>query len=83
MNTVLGFLIISIAAIGHTVSYRPIKKIKFWSWKSSWLIYGIFAYLLFPLLGALLVIPSGHQLSDVFLHDSTKVVHVVLLGIFW
>ena len=49
---VLGLLIIAIGAFCQSSSYVPINKIKAWSWESYWLIQGVFAWLVFPLVGA-------------------------------
>lgn len=62
----LGLLIIAVGAYCQSSCYVPINKIKKWSWESYWLIQGIFAWLVFPFLGALLAIPEGHSLSDLF-----------------
>ncbi|MBS7273559.1 MAG: rhamnose/proton symporter RhaT [Bacteroidales bacterium] len=61
-----GLLIIAVGAFCQSSCYVPINKIKKWSWESYWLIQGIFAWLVFPFLGALLAIPEGHSLSDLF-----------------
>ena len=58
MNTLIGLLIIAIGSFGQSSSYVPINKVKNWSWESFWLVQGIFAWLGFPLLGALLAIPA-------------------------
>ena len=39
---------------------------KNWSWESFWLVQGIFAWLVFPLLGALLAIPAGSSLLELW-----------------
>ena len=59
MNTLLGLLIIAVGSFCQSSSYVPIKKVKEWSWESFWLVQGIFAWLVFPLLGALLAVPAG------------------------
>ena len=51
MNTLLGLLIIAVGSFCQSSSYVPIKKVKEWSWESFWLVQGIFAWLVFPLLG--------------------------------
>ena len=58
MNTLLGLLIIAVGSFCQSSSYVPIKKVKEWSWESFWLVQGIFAWLVFPLLGALLAVPA-------------------------
>jgi len=50
----IGLLIIAIGAFCQSSSYVPINKVKEWSWESFWLTQGIFAWLVFPLLGAIL-----------------------------
>jgi len=64
MNAIIGLLIIALGSIGQSSSYVPIKKVKNWSWESFWLVQGIFAWLVFPLLGALLALPSGASLFE-------------------
>ena len=62
MELLFGLLIIAIGAFCQSSSYVPIKRIKDWSWESFWLIQGVFAYVLFPLLGAMLTAPAGESL---------------------
>jgi len=69
MNAIIGLLIIALGSIGQSSSYVPIKKVKNWSWESFWLVQGIFAWLMFPLLGALLALPSGSSLFDTLSTD--------------
>ena len=73
MNTLIGLLIIAIGSFGQSSSYVPINKVKNWSWESFWLVQGIFAWLVFPLLGALLAIPAG----------STLTLLAIIYGILW
>ena len=65
MNTVIGLLIIAVGSFGQSSSYVPIKKVKDWAWECFWLVQGIFAWLLFPYLGALLAVPSGASLGEI------------------
>ena len=51
MLLIIGLLIIAIGAFCQSSSYVPINKIKSWSWESYWLVQGVFAWLVFPLLG--------------------------------
>ncbi|MCD8172238.1 MAG: L-rhamnose/proton symporter RhaT [Alistipes sp.] len=64
MEVLLGLLIITVGSFGQSSSYVPIRKVKEWSWESFWLTQGIFAWLVFPLLGALLAIPAGGSLGS-------------------
>ena len=66
MNILIGLLIIAVGAFCQSSSYVPINRIKQWSWESYWIVQGIFAWLLFPLLGAFLAVPEGHSLFELF-----------------
>ena len=65
MNTIIGLIIIAIGSLGQSSSYVPINKVKNWSWECFWLIQGIFAWLVFPLIGALIALPSNVSLFDI------------------
>ena len=64
MEILLGLLIIAIGSFGQSSSYVPINKVKNWAWESFWIVQGIFAWLVFPLLGALLGVPEGMGLFE-------------------
>ncbi|MDR2885603.1 MAG: L-rhamnose/proton symporter RhaT [Rikenellaceae bacterium] len=64
MEILLGLLIIAIGSFGQSSSYVPINKVKSWGWESFWLTQGIFAWLVFPFLGALLGVPAGSSLFE-------------------
>ncbi|MDR1414644.1 MAG: L-rhamnose/proton symporter RhaT [Odoribacteraceae bacterium] len=66
MEIFIGLLIIAVGSLGQSSSYVPIKKIQDWSWESFWLVQGIFAWLIFPLLGALLAVPSFTGLVELW-----------------
>ncbi|MGE4568801.1 MAG: L-rhamnose/proton symporter RhaT, partial [Bacteroidales bacterium] len=65
MNTIIGLLIIAVGSLGQSSSYVPINKVKEWAWESFWLVQGIYAWLLFPYLGALLSDPAGTVLCEI------------------
>lgn len=69
MNTIIGLLIIAIGSFGQSSSYVPIKKVKDWSWENFWFTQGVFAWLLFPFLGALLAVPEGGSLTELLFAD--------------
>lgn len=83
MNTIIGLIIIAIGSLGQSSSYVPIKKVKNWSWESFWLTQGIFAWLLFPLLGAMIALPSGVSLLDVWGAAGADVWKSIGYGILW
>lgn len=83
MNLFLGLLIIAIGAFCQSSSYVPINKIKSWSWESYWIVQGVFAWLLFPLLGALLAVPAGESLIGLFAGDIKASLLTILFGVLW
>lgn len=83
MNTVIGLIIIAIGSLGQSSSYVPIKKVKNWSWESFWLIQGIFAWLVFPFLGALIALPSGVSLVDVWASAGAGMWKAIGFGVLW
>lgn len=84
MKILIGLLIIAVGAFCQSSSYVPINKIKSWSWESYWLVQGIFAWLLFPFLGALLAVPEGQSLGGLFASaDPFYLWMTVLFGVLW
>ena len=81
MEILLGLLIIAIGSFGQSSSYVPINKVKNWAWESFWIVQGIFAWLVFPLLGALLGVPEGMGLFELLGNGgATK---AIVYGILW
>ncbi len=83
MDLIIGLIIIAIGAFCQSSCYVPINKIKSWSWESYWFVQGIFAWLVFPLLGALLAVPAGHTLYEVYANDPTATLWTMFFGILW
>ena len=84
MEIIIGLLIIAVGAFCQSSCYVPINKIKGWNWESYWLVQGVFAWLVFPLLGALLAVPEGHSLCELFSGGNTfNILMTVLFGVLW
>lgn len=84
MNILIGLLIIAIGAFCQSSCYVPINKIKQWSWESYWIVQGLFAWLIFPLLGALLAVPEGHCLCELFGQGNPfNIWMTILFGVLW
>ena len=82
----IGLLIIAIGAFCQSSSYVPINKIRSWHWESYWLVQGLFAWLLFPILGALLAIPQGESFGSlfaIFAANPRSTLLTILFGILW
>ena len=84
METVIGLLIIAIGAFCQSSSYVPINKVKDWSWESYWLVQGIFAWVILPLLGAQLAVPAGHSLVQLFAEaPAFNLWATIMFGVLW
>ena len=83
MEIVIGLLIIAIGSFCQSSSYVPIKKVRDWSWESFWLVQGIFAWLIFPVLGAQLAVPEGQSLVGLYLDNLSRSMWPVFWGILW
>ena len=84
MDIILGLIIIAIGAFCQSSCYVPINRIKDWSWESYWIVQGVFAWLLLPLLGALLAVPAGHSLAELFSSDNSfNILMTVVFGMLW
>jgi len=84
MDIVIGLIIIAIGAFCQSSSYVPINKIKDWSWETYWIVQGVFAWLVIPFLGALLAVPEGHSLFELFnSQNSFNIWMTLLFGVLW
>ena len=87
MYIFIGLLIIAIGAFCQSSSYVPINKIKAWSWESYWIVQGVFAWLVFPLLGALLSLSgTGGSFGDLLAMmqaDPRATWLTILFGALW
>lgn len=83
MEVIIGLIIIAIGSFCQSSSYVPIKKVKDWSWESFWLTQGIFAWIVFPLLGAMLAVPEGSSLGAILSADTAAAAKAIFYGILW
>ena len=87
MYIFIGLLIIAIGAFCQSSSYVPINKVREWSWESYWIVQGVFAWLFFPLLGALLSLSgTGGSFGDLLAlmqADPKATWLTILFGALW
>ena len=84
MDILIGLIIIAVGAFCQSSCYVPINKIKDWSWESYWIVQGVFAWLLLPLLGAFLAVPEGHCLCELITDTpSFNIWMTILFGVLW
>lgn len=83
MEIILGLLIIAIGAFCQSSCYVPINRIKEWSWESYWIVQGVFAWLVFPFLGALLAVPAGNSLFEIYANNPADTLWTMFFGALW
>lgn len=84
MEIYIGLIIIALGAFCQSSCYVPIKKVRQWSWESYWLVQGVFAWIVFPLLGALLSVPAGHSLTELLTSGNAfSILMTMLFGVLW
>ncbi len=83
MEIITGLIIIALGAFCQSSCYVPINKIKSWSWESYWMVQGVFAWVILPLLGALLAVPDGHTLIELFVKNPSATLLTIVFGVLW
>lgn len=81
MDVLIGLLIISIGSFFQSSSYVPINKVKNWSWESFWLVQGVFAWIVFPLIGITLANLDGNGLISLLL--TKEALKSIIYGVLW
>lgn len=83
MDIIIGLLIITFGSLLQSSSYVPIKKVKNWAWESFWLVQGIFAWLIFPLIGTLVVLPTDYSFLSLFQSGDSSGLMPMVYGVLW
>lgn len=83
MEILFGLLIIAIGSFCQSSSYVPIRKVKQWSWESFWLVQGIFAWIIFPIIGAMLAVPEGESITELLAAQPQEALMTMLFGALW
>lgn len=83
MEILIGLIIIAVGAFCQSSSYVPINKILAWSWESYWLVQGLFAWIVFPLLGAMLAVSEGRSLMELYTADPEASLWTMFFGMLW
>ncbi len=78
-----GLLIIAAGAFCQSSCYVPINRVRQWSWESYWIVQGFFAWLLLPLCGAILAVPDGHSLCELFASNPKASLMTMFYGALW
>jgi len=58
MNPFLGVFLHAVGGFAAGSFYIPFRKVRRWAWESYWLIQGVLAWMVMPLVGAWLTTPN-------------------------
>ena len=83
MEILFGLLIIAIGSFCQSSSYVPIRKVKQWSWESFWLVQGVFAWIIFPIIGAMLAVPEGESITELLAAHPQEALMTMFFGTLW
>jgi L-rhamnose-H+ transport protein len=83
MNPVAGILLIAIGSIGAASFYVPFKKVKSWAWESYWLSQGVAAWLILPIVFALILVPKGELFPIIRESPSSAKLMAMFFGMLW
>lgn len=83
MEILFGLLIIAVGSFCQSSSYVPIRKVKHWSWESFWLVQGVFAWIVFPIVGAMLAVPEGESIFALLAAHPGDAAMTALFGVLW
>ncbi len=81
MGALLGVLLHAIGGFAAGSFYLPFKIVKKWSWESAWLVLGIAAWLISPIVVAYLTVPNLIEVLNTA--DSETLMWTYLFGALW
>ena len=81
MNPILGIVFHALGGFAAGSFYAPCKKIKGWSWETYWLVLGVFAWIVTPLIMAMIFAPGY---ADILRSTPLKVIFwSYFFGVLW
>lgn len=83
MNPLSGILLIALGSIGAASFYVPFKKVKSWAWESYWIVQGVAAWLIAPMLFALIFVPKGQLMPIIHEAPLSAKLMAMLFGALW
>ena len=81
MNPVLGVFLHAIGGFGGGSFYIPFKRVRNWAWETYWLVGGVTAWILLPLVVAFLTVPNLMTVLRSAPHGS--IVTCYVFGMLW
>ena len=81
MNVIIGLSMLILGGVSAGSSYVPFKGVKGWAWESGWAVQGVVAWLLLPLLLALVATPHLWQVLRAV--SPSTLIYTYLFGLLW
>jgi L-rhamnose-H+ transport protein len=81
MNPFIGILLIAVGSFASAIYYWPLKKLINWSWETSWLVQGLFAWIIGPWVVAMITVP--HLFEIIGQSPSHSIYMPILFGLGW
>src|SRR5258707_13071107 len=81
MNVLIGLSMLVLGGLSAGSSYVPLKGVKGWAWERLWAVQGLVAWLLLPLLFALLATP--HLFAVLPATETSPLATTYAFGFLW
>jgi L-rhamnose-H+ transport protein len=83
MNPLAGILLITLGSIGAASFYVPFKKVKVWAWESYWITQGVAAWIIAPMVFALIFVPKGQLMPIIHEAPASAKMMAIFFGALW
>jgi L-rhamnose-H+ transport protein len=84
MSALLGIFLHAVGGFAAGSFYIPLKRVRDWNWESGWLVNGVAAWILLPMIVALLTVPSTVEvLGSAMTGERTAAGYTFLFGLLW
>ncbi len=83
MNPIAGILLIALGSLGAASFYVPFKKVKLWAWESYWIVQGVAAWLIAPILFAYMFVPKGQLFPIISEAPASAKLYAMIFGALW
>ena len=83
MDPIAGIILIALGSIGAASFYVPFKKVKTWAWESYWISQGVAAWIIAPIVFALIFVPKGELFPILRESPASAKLMAMFFGMLW
>ncbi len=83
MHPIAGIFLIALGSIGAASFYVPFKRVKTWAWESYWISQGVAAWIIAPIVFALIFVPRGELFAIIREAPSSAKLTAMFFGVLW